>query len=237
MPISSLAKRALHSVGLNVTRYHPRLDLIGIDSMSDVRHLLDGVERPVVFDVGAHAGDTVEIFRHVLPTCELHAFEPGPATFKGLEAATGGMRDVHLVNAGVGAVSGRAMLIESDHSNLSSFLPPGEVWGHVVGETPVEMTTLDDYCLRAGVDRIHLLKSDTQGYDFEVLKGAATLMSRGAVQLVLTEVIFSRLYEDIAPFDEMYRLLRENGFRLVAFYNTAWQNERASWCDALFALD
>jgi FkbM family methyltransferase len=238
MSASRAAQKVMHAFGLHVSRYARRLDLVGIDAMSDIALLLDGVTRPVVFDVGAYTGDTVELFRRVLPDCEIHAFEPSPSTFLKLEEAAGDLERVHLVNAGVGSTPGTSVLIENEHRNMSSLLRPSKtVWGRVLVETPVDVITLDAYAARSGVERVDVLKTDTQGYDFEVLRGASGLIESGRVRLVHTEIIFSEMYEGIPPFDELYRFLRERGFRLVGFYNTAWQGQRASWCDALFAID
>jgi hypothetical protein len=42
------------------------------------------------------------------------------------------------------------------------------------------------------------------------------------------------MYKGIAPFDELYKLLRENGFLLVGFYSPHFQKNLLSWTDALF---
>lgn len=229
----------MHTVGLELTRYQPhqRRATSGMNAMDDIGALLHNVPRQIVFDVGANTGQSVANFRRLLPDSTLHSFEPGRVAFRELDAATRGLRNVHLVNAAVGSTSGRLTLIENEYSDMSSFLRPSSAsWGAIVAETEVEVTTLDSYCADQGIQRIDLLKIDTQGYELEVLRGATGMLDAGRVGLVFLEVTFCDMYEDLPPFDVLYRFLLDKGFRLVAFYNFHKHWTRvAGWCDALFA--
>jgi FkbM family methyltransferase len=60
----------------------------------------------------------------------------------------------------------------STHTRGRCFARRGRRGGAVVAETPVTVTTLDEYCAANGIERIDLLKNDTQGYELEVLRGA-----------------------------------------------------------------
>ena len=118
---------------------------------------------------------------------------------------------------------------------MSSFLEPDEAClGEIVNELPVEVITLDSYCERKSVRYVNILKTDTQGYDFEVLKGARSLMVKNQIQMIFTEVIFSKMYRDLPDFDEAYRFLLDNNFKLVSFYSFYYSDNLASWSDALF---
>jgi FkbM family methyltransferase len=204
--------------------------------MDDIGALLIDVPRPVVFDVGANLGQSVAIFRRLLPDSTLHSFEPGRKAFRELKAVSRGLRNVHLINAAVGSVSGRRTLRENEYSEMSSFLRPSSAaWGAVVAEREVEVTTLDTYCAEHGIERIDLLKIDTQGYELEVLRGAAGMLAAGRVGLVYMEVTFCDMYEGLPPFDVLYRFLLDKGFRLVALYDFHMHRRIAGWCDALFA--
>jgi hypothetical protein len=58
--------------------------------------------------------------------------------------------------------------IENTNSDMSSFLELGpEGWGGVIQRIKVPVPTVDDYSAERGVEHIHLLKIDTQGFDFE----------------------------------------------------------------------
>ena len=100
----------------------------------------------------------------------------------------------------------------------------------------MNVITLDDYCRSAGIDRVDVLKTDTQGYDLEVLKGAERLFQDRRISVVHVEVTFDDLYEGMPEFDELYRFLADRQMRLVALYNYVMRSGVAGWCDALFAL-
>jgi FkbM family methyltransferase len=84
----------------------------GVNALADIAVLLAVVPAPIVFDVGANIGQSVTTFRELLPSSIVHSFEPGPDAFRQLEVTTRGRVDVHLVNAGLGSVSGSQVLIE-----------------------------------------------------------------------------------------------------------------------------
>jgi len=126
-------------------------------------------------------------------------------------------------------------LLENSASDMSSFLPLGDTgWGTVERQTSVDVKTVDQVCAEAGVRQIDILKSDTQGFDLEVFKGAEQTISLNRVGLIYFEVIFSDMYRGAPSFSEVYDYLLARGFLLVSIYNFTYQNELASWADALF---
>ena len=67
-----------------------------------------------------------------------------------------------------------------------------------------------------------------------MFKGAQQMMREDRIQMLYFEIIFSDMYKDLPGFDTVYRYLSENRFRLVSFYRFHFQNNLASWTDALF---
>jgi hypothetical protein len=121
---------------------------------------------------------------------------------------------------------------------MSSFFAPGPTaWGEIAQTTNVSVVTLDAFADREGIDRIHVLKSDTQGYDFEVFKGAQGLMRAGRIQLIYYEVTVSAMYQGLPAYYEVFRFLAEQGFLPVSFYDQHYQNGLLSWMDVLFSAE
>lgn len=230
------AKAASVRAGLHVRPYADRVQ--GLDAWRDIRLMLRGIARPTIFDVGANAGQSAARFAQFWPGAEIHSFEPSPSTFSKLQANVRGLdARVHAVNAGVGAESTRQVLLESSQSDMSSFLAPTDAsWGETRQQTTVELVALDDYCGQSGVERIDVLKSDTQGYDLEVLRGASGLLGDGAIRLIFVEILFEALYERTPSFMAIYRFLADCGYRFVYLYDPFFTADgELSWCDALFA--
>lgn len=227
----ALVKHALHKIGYDLSS-RPAL---GCDPFLDMAKLTQSGGRPTVFDVGANVGQTVGSFRKYFARPIIHAFEPGDVTFQALKSNTAGVEDLYLNHIALGSHPERKLFIENSQSDMSSFLEPGrDCWGSVRGRREVDVDTVDSYCSRTSVGQIDILKTDTQGFDYEVLKGARRMFGEHRINLVYLEIIFNQMYRELPRFDDLYRLLSDQGLVLVCIYAMQYQDNRASWTDALF---
>jgi len=55
-------------------------------------------------------------------------------------------------------------------------------------EIDVKTQTLDNFCLENKINYIHLLKLDTEGNEFNILKGAENLLSKNKIKIIYTEI-------------------------------------------------
>jgi len=207
---------------------------IGHDAYFDIRKII-GSNAPVIFDVGANVGQTIDTLRKFFPSPIIHAFEPGKATFDRLARAHSKLPYVHLNNLALGCKPGQQIFFENSDPYMSSFLPLGpDGWGQVTNQRDVEISTVDRYSTQQGIQSIDLLKSDTQGFDLSVLEGAKGLLSARKVRLIFLEITFQEVYEGIPRLDEIYRFISDHGFELVSFYKFYYLHKRAVSTDALF---
>ncbi|MGO9956462.1 MAG: FkbM family methyltransferase [Solirubrobacteraceae bacterium] len=212
----------------------------GLDVMTDIRRLVsqEGRAHPVLLDVGANIGQSVDLFLREFPGCELHCFEPVPSAFRRLQAHVARHSNVHIHQVGVGARPGTAVIIENSYSDMSSMLELGSAgWGTAVARHQVPIVSIGDYCAAHGLMAVDVLKIDTQGYELEVLAGASSLLARGAIRLVYLEVIFSPMYVSGAAAADVFRFLAAHGYALVGMYDFHYRSGRAGWADALFCKD
>lgn len=227
-------QRRLLKLGYSVAHV-ANAEALGVDPFLDMTGLTEAGARPTVFDVGSNRGQSVEKFRGHFASPVIHLFEPGEAAFKELQIRTAGICDLHPNNVALGSRCERRVFIENDHSDMSSFLEPDrDAWGVVTSRREMQLETVDSYCSRAAVSHIDILKSDTQGFDYEVFRGAQGMFAKHRIHLVYTEVIFSRMYKGLPRFDQIYGFLCDQGLCLVSFYRMHYQNHRAGWTDALF---
>jgi len=98
----------------------------------------------------------------------------------------------------------------------------------------VEVKTIDQFCQDENIERIDLLKSDTQGFDLEVFKGADRTIRENKIGLIYLEIIFSDMYKNIPSLSHIYDFLISRDFHLVSFYEIHYQKQLAGWTDALF---
>ena len=185
---------------------------VGQDPFKDMVTLFRG-DRPLIFDVGANKGQTVKKFRKAFREPKIHSFEPSPTMFDLLRTNTASIPDVHLWDRALGSASGQMALQENDESTMTSFLPLSKFgWGSVIKQTSVAVDTVDHFCLEHQIDRIDILKSDTQGYDLEVFKGAERMFQQNRIGLVFTEIIFNDMYKNLPSMSQIYDFSDQSQF-------------------------
>lgn len=173
-----------------------------------------------VVDVGANVGSYASRIKTLAPAATIHAFEPHPETYQRLQAVAQVLGFI-AVNLGCGEQSGSVTLY--DHNGTASGTSHATLYRGVLeqaGHSPptaveVQMTTLDAYAHRAGLDHIHLLKIDTEGHELAVLRGARQLIEQrriGAIQFEFNAMnvasrSFFQDFRQVLPRYRFYRLL------------------------------
>jgi FkbM family methyltransferase len=141
------------------------------------------------FDVGANIGIYVlQLARWSAPDGRIVAFEPNPATLdvlhKHVEMNGLDLR-VTVVPLAAGWHSGQAQLYDSRAgSGLSRLGAPHAGIMVPVEPTDVPMTTIDDFCRQSGIIPDWIL-IDVEGYEYEVLLGAAETLRRYRPRVVV----------------------------------------------------
>ena len=231
MQVKNIIKQFLSTVGYEVRRIS---DEVGQNPFRDLQKLA-GAGQLVIIDAGANVGQSILDFRRSFSQPIIHAFEPGRDTFMELQRRTSGLAGLHLNNCGLGSEPGMLKFVGNSQSEMSSFLEPStDCWGTIQEREEVVVRTLDEYCAEKSVSHIDILKSDTQGFDLEVIKGAKQLLLQNAIHLIFIEIILCDMYKGIPRVDQIYSFLAEQGFSLVCFYQFHYQHPRAAWTDALF---
>ncbi|MEX2170563.1 MAG: FkbM family methyltransferase [Pirellulales bacterium] len=233
MSLRTRVRKFFHSLGYDISAYDR--NSCGQNPFLDMGRFVADSQTATIFDVGANAGHFLKNLRLHYPLANVHSFEPSPTTYRQLVETAARYPRTNTWECGMGSIRGPAKLLENAHSTMSSFLELGERgWGKVEKHTAVEIRTVDDLCDEQAISHIDILKTDTQGFDLEVLQGARRMLTGDRIRLIYSEVIFAELYKGIPPFDEFYRFLRECNFVLVGFYKMHFSQQVAGWADALF---
>ena len=202
--------------------------------------ILAGTNKPIIFDIGANKGQTVEMMLRIFRQPRIYSFEPSPKLADALKSRFA-PQGITIEEIAMGATMEERSFIHYTNNELSSFLEltstPSNPFATVAEDIrqTVSVSTVDHYCGQTGISNLDILKIDTQGFDLEVLKGAIGMLSRACVQVVQVEINFEELYKNQCTAGQLIDWLGTHGYLPVAFYETARANFPICWATACFA--
>lgn len=222
---------SFRKLGLNISKVNSYTRT----PFEDFQFFLPDTRHPVIFDIGANKGQSINSFRKQFSDSIIYSFEPGTKAFNALSQNFKGKKDIYLNNIALGSKIETKTLKENTISEMSSLLDIGQDgWGEIKQNPSVKVVTIDQFCQDNKIANIDVLKCDTQGYELEVFKGAIEMMKMNKIPLIYFEFIFSDMYKGLPSFADVYQFLTDNNFRLVKTYKEFYQNNLISWTDMLF---
>lgn len=168
----------------------------------------------VVFDVGAHWGEYLELCQAIIPFGKYHCFEPTGKSFSKLKAL---VEDQKWDN-----VSLNKMAI-SDKRNRKT-----PMYVHIEGAAQASLTdidlehrdvkfdyvekvvtdTLENYCSEKKIKEIDLLKIDTEGWEYKIIESIMPMINRGQIKAIQFE--FGVCHLDTRNyFKDFWKLLKD----------------------------
>lgn len=161
-------------------------------SLGEIRFLRRSV-RPGgrVLDIGANLGSVAITLAKSEPSCHIYCFEPEPTNYAMLvmNVAMNNIHNITPFNFAVGTSQAyiNMYLNEENYGDHRSFPPKGEDvrFMHVRQPTPVlrvdPVATLRDALGTEAPQIIDVIKIDTQGADFDVLRSVLPICGEGTV--------------------------------------------------------
>jgi FkbM family methyltransferase len=184
-----------------------------------VRTHLPGCAPRVIFDVGANDGKTAIALAASFPDAVVYAFEPVADTFRTLAQSASTHRRIRPFNLALGARPRRARMriksvsVSNRIAGWRDFLKPSET---------VTMTAGDGFCGEQGLDRIGLLKVDSEGHDLQVLVGFRKMLAAARIDLVEAEVGMNPENKRHVSFEAVKTYLERFGYRLFLIYEQTY---------------
>ena len=213
------------------------------ESLFEDLAILIKTENPLLVDVGSNYGQFIDLFLAKFQVYNIIGVEPDKLLYKELCEKYDEFSDIEFVNHGLGHYAETRIFNIYESRDLNSFL---ELNTHVefknikkIEEQIVQIITLDSLVKQKGIKAIDLLKVDTQGFDYEVLKGTENAFAQRIVKNSVVELNFVNLYYSQNSPSEVISYLGKNGFKPVGIYDIFRDknNEGISWCNMLFTLD
>ncbi len=202
----------------------------------DLTSALAGLlEQPlVVVDVGCRWG-FAQAWERLGDRSMIIGFDPDEAECARLAESYRDNTNVRVVPEGLGAEPGKATLyITADPGGCSLYPSVDDVverhpdlsGGRITSTEEVTVTTLDNWLAAEGIERVDVVKIDTQGSELGVLTGAREALA--SVRAIEVEVEFNELYVDIPLFADIDRFLRQEGFVLWRLKDLAHYAQRGA---------
>ena len=205
----------------------------GLHEFADMAFTLHFLRRGDLFlDIGANIGNVARQFSSSFPTANIYCFEPVAETFKLLCAATTNQSNISCFHVGVGDVTKEAYISleqEPERNHIVNGASPANR-----RTEKINMITIDEFCEAHRIERVNIIKTDTEGYDLRVLKGAQSML-RGGVQFVLSEVGMAQWDTRYSYFHAINNFLAKLSFQLCGFYDMHYRADgTVEYANALF---
>ena len=188
----------------------------------------------LLFDVGAHRGESINLFLRNLKVKKIISFEASPINFEFLKkrqklyAKKFGDTELIIENIALGSES---KMIEFKHFNKSSSSTIKGIneesryfkrkfnllnlfnKGKIYQTFQIKIQRLNEYIEDNNINKINFLKIDTEGYEYEILLGL-----EGKIQLV-NVIMFEHHYDNMIKknytFSSINDLLIKNNFKKI----------------------
>ena len=214
MSITFFSKQLVQNV---LNKFGREIKRINSGDISDLVKLLNEQRILHLLDVGANLGQFGKSAFQSGYEGEITSFEPLSDMHSKLiqnasafprwqvhpRCALGAKAGEITINRSENAVSSSILEIEDTHTNATE-------GSRYIGSEKTPVVALDDLQLKNLGETF--LKIDTQGFEGEVLKGAADLITK--VAGVQVEISIAPLYQDQADYQDVFQVLHSAGLRL-----------------------
>ncbi|MBK7377410.1 MAG: FkbM family methyltransferase [Ignavibacteriales bacterium] len=189
-------------------------------------------EKLLLIDVGANTGQTIDFFYNTFPYSKIYSFEPTPELYQKLITTYKSRNDLKITNSALGSETSKANFYTTKFSPTNSLLKPNLVLyekynpeinnvlskQHII---KVPVIRFDEWYKGNIKDQIiDIFKTDTQGYDYNVLEGAGSILSE-KVKTIIVEVQYQKFYQNAEPFYKTIELLYTAGFKIYNILSTS----------------
>lgn len=197
--------------------------------------------RVVVLDVGAHVGNwsaqAMALADQTGKAIELYAFEPASATRRILERNLQPRAGFEISPLALSSAAGEAEFFSNAPGSGTNSLSPASG----AEKERVLVSTVDMWLEEHGVENVAMMKVDTEGYDFEVLKGAQRAIMQGKFEVIQFEYNWRWLLNR-ASLLNVFDFIRDKPYRIgklvsdsIILYD-AWHFEMDRYFEGNYVL-
>lgn len=244
MKITTLIKRAIlqiiKKIGYNIVSVKPTIKGGNYDAI--IKFLikdLKKVKNPIIFDVGANTGQSIDRFLKLFKSnkkedCQIYSFEPTPQSFEILNKKKNNQvfeNQINLFQLALDNKITKSKFYSYNYNLINSLIKIDEnskfyksrklavsdkFNTNFKNEIEVQTTTIDQIVDQLKINKIDILKIDTQGNEDRVLEGSKNLLSLNKINVIELELILGFGYQKQMSFFDIERILNIYNYRLIA---------------------
>lgn len=147
----------------------------------------------ILLDVGSHKGEYILSIKKNFNVRNIYGFEPNPNIFRILEKNLKKFNEIKIYNFGAGDITENKILNQNIETSSSSinFLNQNSKYykkkylllnflnlKKVTNQIDIKVIRLDNFISENNIGKIDLLKIDTEGYEFKIIKGLGENISK-----------------------------------------------------------
>ncbi len=181
-----------------------------------------------LFDVGSHKGEYIININKRFSINKIFGFEPNPKSYEALLKNIKKMDNTEVFNFAAGKEEGISILnqnIESSSSSINKLNEKSKYFKRkyfffnffkkkkYLSPIEIKIFSLKNFILSKKIDFIDLLKIDTEGYEFNVIKGLGDEINK--VKLIHLEHHFDDMVLKNYKLTDIHNYLIQNHFKKV----------------------
>ena len=178
-----------------------------------------------LIDVGSHHGEYILSIKKNFYVKDIYGFEPSPITFKILRKNLINFNEIKIYNFGISDSSGNSVLnqnVETSSSSINYLNKNSKYYKKkyllfnflnlkpVTNPINIRTIRLENFINEKKIHKIDLLKVDTEGYEFEVIKGLGENISK--IKLIHLEHHFDDMIIKNYKFSDIHNYLKKKNF-------------------------
>tara|TARA_B100001964_G_scaffold227345_1_gene277161 strand:- start:124 stop:831 length:708 start_codon:yes stop_codon:yes gene_type:complete len=186
---------------------------------------LIGKNFSTLVDVGSHHGEYILSIKKKFNIKEIYGFEPNPIAFEILKKNIINLSGINIYNYGIADTEEDKILnqnIESSSSSINSLNKNSKYYKKkyflfnflnlkkVSNSIKIKAINLAKFIDEKKIDKIDLLKIDTEGYEFKVIKGLGKNISK--IKLIHLEHHFDDMIIKNYKLSDIHNYLKNNNF-------------------------
>jgi len=184
-----------------------------------------------VLDIGAHKGETIELFYRAFNINKIYSFEPNVNLFKFLKSIKEyrSNKKIKIFNLGFGDKNEKKKLnifIDSSSSTLNEINEKTEYFkrkkrfmsffnrnkNFFIEKQTVQIRNLSEFILEQSIHKIDILKIDTEGYEYNILKNLSS-NDFAKIRFIYFEHHYDLMIKKNYKFSDINNLLLKNRFK------------------------